>query len=71
MLSEVKDAFDRIDYDLEPRQEARVIHREEDLDVFVNVIVPDAIDKQSGEISRQLKKAYETFDIESQKEAKR
>lgn len=71
LLQEVKEAFDRIDYDLAPREDARVQWREDDLDEFVKIIVPAAVERESGEVSRQLKKAYEAFDIEQQKEAKR
>lgn len=37
----------------------------------MNKKVPDAIESQSGVVSRELKKAFETFDISKQKEFKR
>jgi len=44
---------------------------EENKDFFVKETVPATIEKQSGEVSRQLKKAYEAFDISKQKEMNR
>ncbi len=44
---------------------------EKNLDYFIKETVPQTIEKQSGEVSRQLKRAYETFDIEKKKEEKR
>jgi hypothetical protein len=41
------------------------------LDVFIKETVPAAIERQSGEVSRQLRRAYETFEIEKKKERKR
>eukprot|EP01041_Mallomonas_annulata_P001432 gene1432-2755_t len=41
------------------------------MNIFVKITVPENIEKQSGEVSRKLKKQYETFDIEKQKENKR
>lgn len=71
LLSEINSTFDRYDCDLIPKEVSRIDVIEANKDHFVKVIVPAAIEKQSGEVSRQLKKAYETFDIEQQKEAKR
>jgi hypothetical protein len=71
MLAEIHATFDKYDSELIPKEAARVDVIEFNKDHFVKVIVPAAIEKQSGEVSRQLKKAYETFDIEQQKEAKR
>lgn len=44
---------------------------EKDMSVFFTKIAPDAIEAKSGEVSRQLKKEYESFDIEQQKEMNR
>lgn len=71
LLSEMNAAFDRYDCELIPRESKRVDVIEASLNVFVKEIVPAEVERQSGEVSRQLKKAYETFDIEQQKEAKR
>ena len=68
---EIAAAFDRIDNDLLPPQTARLEVVRAGVDVFVGDTVPAAIERQSGEVSRRLKKAYEAFDIEKQKEAKR
>ena len=38
---------------------------------FVDIIVPDVIEKQQGEVTRHLKKARETFDIDNTKLLKR
>ncbi len=42
-----------------------------DFRYFVDVIVPDVIEKQQGEVTRHLKKARETFDIDNTKLLKR
>ena len=44
---------------------------DQSLDTFVNSIVPDLIEELVGQVSRKLKKEYEYFNIEQQKEAKR
>jgi len=54
-----------------PPEVARVVNMEKELNIFVNEIVPANIERQSGEVSRRLKKQYEYFDIEKQKEMKR
>jgi hypothetical protein len=54
-----------------PAESARVDAIDANLDVFVKTTVPAAIERQSGEVSRQLRRAYETFEIEKKKERKR
>lgn len=71
LLAEVNSTYDKFDLDLIVKENERMATIEADLDVFVKDIVPADIEKHSGVISRQLKKAYEAFDIEAQKEAKR
>lgn len=71
LLSETKQIFDRFDNQLLPAESERVDVIEANKEMFVKETVPTQIERQSGEVSRQLKKAYETFDIEKQKEAKR
>jgi len=68
---EITAAFDKIDNDLFPVQVDRLEEKRRGVDFFVQETVPAAIERQSGEVSRRLKKAYEAFDIEKQKEAKR
>lgn len=68
---EITDAFDKIDNEMIPVQEKRRDVIEEGVNVFVNETVPANIERQSGEVSRRLKKAYEAFDIEQQKERNR
>jgi len=68
---EIHAAFDKIDNELYPVQTERLEEVRRGVDVFVKDTVPAAIERQSGEVSRRLKKAYEAFDIEKQKEAKR
>ena len=63
--------FSHIDDELIPPQVNRVIKEEDDLDFFIKDTVPKTIENQSGEVSRQLKKQYETFDIEKQKGTKK
>jgi hypothetical protein len=70
-LQELNTIFDIFDDDLEPIESARITTESKSLDVFVKTTVPEAIDKQNGALSRKLKKAYETFEIEQQKERKR
>lgn len=69
--AEMTNIFDKLDNELLPQQSSRVDVIEKSLDVFVKSSVPDAIERQSGEVSRQLRRAYETFDIEKKKELKR
>ena len=68
---EITEAFDKIDNEKLPIQQKRSDVVETGLDVFVNETVPANIERQSGEVSRRLKKAYEAFDIEQQKERNR
>lgn len=63
--------FFHIDEELVPPQIQRVAEEENDLNLFVKNTVPKTIENQSGEVSRQLKKQYETFDIEKQKGSKK
>ena len=71
MLSEITKTFNRFDNDLYPIEEKRVNVIEKDYKYYFANTVPAAIEAQSGEVSRQLKKEYETFDIEKQKERNR
>lgn len=69
--SDVRKTFRHIDDELLPIQINRVLEQEKSLDYFVKTTVPQTIEAQSGEVSRQLKKQYETFDIEKQKGKKK
>jgi hypothetical protein len=71
LQSEINGIFDKLDNELLPEQGARVDAIDSNLDVFVKDTVPAAIERQSGEVSRQLRRAYETFEIEKKKERKR
>lgn len=71
LQTEITAAFDKIDAELLPAQTTRVVNVTKGVDVFVSETVPSAIEQQSGVVSRRLKAAYEAFDIEKQKEAKR
>ena len=64
-------SFCHIDEELIPPQIDRVVKEEGILDFFINDTVPKTVEAQSGEVSRQLKKQYETFDIEKQKGTKK
>jgi hypothetical protein len=67
----VEKAFKQIDMELIPPQEKRVQDQEATIETFVKKTVPQAMENQSGEVSRQLKKQVETFDIERQKGQKK
>jgi len=71
LQDEIAAAFDKVDNELLPVQTKRRDVIEEGVDIFVNDTVPANIERQSGEVSRRLKKAYEAFDIEQQKERNR
>ena len=70
-MNELNSVFDKIDQEILPIESARVDTIDNNLDTFVRETVPSAIERQSGEVSRQLRRAYETFDIEKKKELKR
>lgn len=70
-MADVDKIFFHIDEELIPPQVSRVTNEENSLDNFIKDIVPKTIENQSGEVSRQLKKQYETFDIEKQKGSKK
>lgn len=70
-MGDVNKIFFHIDEELIPPQVDRVAKEENDLDFYFEDIVPKTIENQSGEVSRQLKKQYETFDIEKQKGSKK
>jgi hypothetical protein len=54
-----------------PKSISHIKAIEQDCGKYFKETVPASIEARSGEVSRQLKKAYETFDIEKQKEEKR
>jgi hypothetical protein len=71
LLEDIRVVFDKLDNELYPVQTERLETVRQGVDVFVNETVPENIEKQSGEVSRSLKKAYEAFNIEQQKEKNR
>jgi gas vesicle protein len=71
VTQEINGIFDKFDNEILPRESKRVDEIEQNLAVFIKETVPSRIEAQSGEVSRQLKRAYETFDIEKKKEEKR
>ncbi len=71
LFSQFNDIYDNIDKSVIPSEVSRVDLIEQNLDVFIKTTVPETIEKQSGEVSRQLRRSYETFDIEKKKEFKR
>jgi len=71
LQTEIATAFDNIDNNLIRAQEQRRDLVVAGVDVFVKETVPANIERQSGEVSRSLKKAYEAFNIEQQKERNR
>lgn len=70
-MKDVNETFRHIDDDLIPPHFKRVKAQEKDVDHYVKATVPQAIENQSGVVSRELKKQYETFDIEKQKGKKK
>lgn len=68
---ELEEAFDRIDDTLIPPQHERLTKIDESQDDYFHRIVPDTIEQQTGIIAKKLKKQYEAFAIEQQKEKKR
>jgi hypothetical protein len=71
LQAEIHSIFDKVDKELIPAEINRIDVIDANLDVFVKTTVPAAIERQSGEVSRQLRRAYETFEIEKKKERKR
>lgn len=71
LQAEINGIFDKLDNELIPKEKSRVDVIDSDLDIFVKATVPAAIERQSGEVGRQLRRAYETFEIEKKKEMKR
>jgi hypothetical protein len=67
----VERAFRQIDTELIPPLVEQVRTQEASIETFVRKTVPQTIENQSGEVSRQLKKQVETFDIERQKGQKK
>ena len=68
---EIAGIFDKIDNEVLVAEDKRIDVIEENVHIFTKQIVPATIEKQSGEVSRNLRRAYETFDIEKKKEFKR
>eukprot|EP00614_Pseudopedinella_elastica_P012828 CAMPEP_0172598658 /NCGR_PEP_ID=MMETSP1068-20121228/18714_1 /TAXON_ID=35684 /ORGANISM="Pseudopedinella elastica, Strain CCMP716" /LENGTH=286 /DNA_ID=CAMNT_0013398615 /DNA_START=191 /DNA_END=1054 /DNA_ORIENTATION=- len=54
-----------------PPQEVRMGQTEDEVEQFVGDTIPAVVDKQSGIVIRELKKANDTFNIENAKVAKR
>lgn len=71
VTQEINGIFDKFDNEVLPKESKRVDIIEGNLAVFIKETVSIRIEAQSGEVSRQLKRAYETFDIEKKKEEKR
>jgi hypothetical protein len=71
LQKELHEAFDRIDDNLYPPQVQRTVEIDKGVDDYFQYTVPDAIEQQTGIIAKKLKKQYEAFNIEQQKEKKR
>ena len=71
LQSEINAAFDKVDNELIPPQNDRITTIDKGVDKYYYETVPHAIEMQTGIVSRMLKKEYETFAIEQQKEKKR
>lgn len=70
LQSEITSIFDTFDNEVD-KESQRVDVIDSDFAKFVRTTVPENIERQSGEVSRQLRRAYETFGIEKKKEYKR
>jgi hypothetical protein len=68
---EINLIYDKFDLEMVVKESGRVDTIEKDVDMFFRKVVPVTIEQQSGEVSRQLRRTYETFDIEKKKELKR
>ena len=71
LIHDVNSAFNIIDDDLFPPLPVHLDSMDRNLDIFVDKTVPDMIEELVGQVSRKLKKEYEYFSIEQQKEEKR
>lgn len=71
LKKEINSIFDVFDEQILPNESSRVDSIESNLGIFIKETVPCTIEAQSGQVSRELKRAYETFDIEKKKEEKR
>lgn len=67
-LASIFNKFDKVEL---PAATSRIDIIEINLNLFVSKTAPETMDHLVGKVSRQLKKSYETFNIEQQKEAKR
>jgi hypothetical protein len=70
-LSDINSIFDKYDKDDIPTHTGRLESIDLNLDDFIKKTVPANIEQHSGEVSRQLRRSYEMFNIERKKEAKR
>ena len=57
------DTMENFHNEVIPPQDRRMAEDEKTVEVFVSETVPDIIDRQSGIVSRKLKKAHDTFDV--------
>lgn len=57
------DTIENFHNEVIPPQDRRMADNEKEVEVFVSETVPDIIDRQSGIVSRKLKKAHDTFDV--------
>lgn len=71
MKALVNTKYNVLDNELYPLQLDKVDQIESNMKVCVNITVPERVEELVGEVSRQLKKQHEYFDIEQQKENKR
>ncbi len=71
LMADINSVFDKFDSELIAKENDRVAASEVDTSTFFKVTVPERIETQSGAVSRQLRRQYETFDIEKKKELKR
>lgn len=71
LQNEINAIYDKFDLESIVKETHRIDIIEKEVDVFFKKVVPVTIEQQSGEVSRQLRRTYETFDIEKKKELKR
>jgi hypothetical protein len=71
LQEEINSIYDKYDLEMIVKESSRVDVIEKNVELFFMTVVPATIEQQSGEVSRQLRRTYETFDIEKKKELKR
>jgi len=70
-MKKINKKYNKLENELYPVEVQRLDALVADVDLFVSKTVPEAIELRSGEISRNIRREYETYDVEKAKERKR